>query len=139
MIRYVIIFICLVNSFAISEPRIEGMIAEREYKTLTAGELYIVPQCKKLMLVGVKKYSDLTWLKIKGNIAVQSNLNGNAASHLIEGNFTYRTESGELYERIILQPGTEVLLLSKELVEKMEVMEYTWDYKKGSLCDQLNS
>lgn len=136
MNKSVLLLVALLSQLAIADRNTVGMIGEVEDKTLISGERYIVPSCRKLIIMDTKKYSKLTWLKINGVATVTSVLNGNAASHVIDGSFTYYTGQGDLYEMITLMPNTEVTLQSKELTESMPVREYNWINKEGVVCGE---
>ena len=136
MNKSVLLLAALFSQLAIADRNTAGMVGEIADKMLITGERYVVPGCRKLIIMDTKKYSNLTWLKIKGVATVTSVLNGNAASHVFDGSFTYYTGKGDLYEMVTLMPNTEVTLQSKELTESMPVREYNWINKEGVACGE---
>jgi len=136
--KYLISFFLIVISFTAIAHKLKlplGAFVAKNKVYLKAGEEYTVPRCKKLLLKDFKKLSNLTWLNIEGKLEFVTNDEDHPKlQHSVEGKFKYTTGSHRPDQFSTILPGSKVLLLSKELVAKVEAMEFTWVYPEESTC-----
>lgn len=135
MIRFLALIVALASTSAHAYKVFVGDVTQAQDVTLLAGEEYVVPKCRKLLLKDLHKYDELTWLKIDGGVEVTSVLNGRESGvHLIEGRFTYTAKPGNFEVKVSALPGSRLILFSKAQVNRIEASEYSWVYEEGHAC-----
>jgi len=136
--KYLISILLVVISFGANAHKQKlpaGALVAKSKVYIKAGEEYVVPRCKKLLLKDFQKLTDLTWLKIDGKLEFVTNDEYYPkVQHSIEGKFKYTTGSNRPDQLSIISSGSKVVLFSKESVTKIEAMEFTWMYPDNSLC-----
>ena len=122
----IVILMLSVDSSATSKA-FEGQLYGEETIVLNGGIEYVVPECRKLLIKDLLKFSDDTWLQIDGTMEIyQYKLGVGAGKHIIEGTFQYRTESESPDDFVLLYPFTKVILFSKVGVEITDASLFKW-------------
>ena len=125
------IFIFLSFPALSDRSRIAGDIESRIEKWVPAGEVYVVPSCRKWLIQDLHKLGPKTWLEIDGVLELSPSTHlHNTASNMISGKFTYWTGSAPAAMLAIIHPEASVKVAGEGGIN---IVEFTW-YEENGLC-----
>ena len=119
--------VCLGDSYIF-----EGEPTWSREKNIRVGERYVVPECRRWLLLDIKKYNSNLWLEIDGVLEIGESLREEEPSHFLKGVFTYSNTNHPHELVAIIHPNT-VVYLRGEPGFPVVVKEYKW-FSQNETC-----